>query len=331
MTAERHGRSPASCGSCRLCRLVAAAVVVVLAALWSGALSSSVAAASPLPRIRAVLLRQLTAGMTGPTDVAIGPSDQAYVLDGVNGRVVVFDSGGRRVKTLTGFAGGGSMATGLDVDSQGRVYVADPARHRVAVLSAAGALQRTWSFPSGPAGAADPTDVILAEPEGRAIVVDNDNQRIHVVDLGSGSVTRTVGSEGQGRGRFRYPFLGSYDDERHEALIVESVNTRVQVFDSNGTARRSFGSFGVNRGQFFRPKDVAVDSWGRAWVSDGYLGVIQAFDERGNFLGALADGSSGALVKLTTPTGMAIDSLGRLYVVESMAGRVRVYSLAGED
>lgn len=320
MSAEssRHGR--ASSSRLRLAGLLLAGLL---------GLASSASPAGTVPQVLARPAHVLRGGMLGPTDVAVGPDDRVYVLDGVHQRVLVFDRDGRRVASVGGLGGEDSMATGLDVSSSGRIYVADPALHRVRVLSADHGVVATWSLPSGPGGPADPTDVVLAEELGRAYVLDNDNHRVLVLDLASGRVLQTVGSQGQGRGQYRYPFLGDFDPARREVMVVEVLNTRVQVLGEAGSTTRTFGAFGVNAGQLFRPKGVVVDGNSRAWVSDGYLGVVQAFGPDGRFIGALADANTGRVVKLVTPTGVAIDSRGRLYVVQAMSNDVRAYDLPG--
>ena len=87
------------------------------------------------------------------------------------------------------------------------------------------------------------------------------------------------------------------------------------------------GGWGVEKGQFFRPKGIAVDKEGRIFVSDSYLGVIQAFDSLGDFQAAVADATIGKIKKFKTPTGIHIDNNNRLYVVEMLANKVSVFSL----
>ena len=54
----------------------------------------------------------------------------------------------------------------------------------------------------------------------------------------------------------------------------------------------------------------------RVYVTDSYLGRIQMFDMRGEFLGMLSD-ATGLPISLTTPTGIAADITNkRLSVVE---------------
>ncbi|MGN6347637.1 MAG: hypothetical protein ACTHME_08045, partial [Candidatus Nitrosocosmicus sp.] len=40
----------------------------------------------------------------------------------------------------------------------------------------------------------------------------------------------------------------------------------------------SFGSFGIGKGQFYGPQDIAIDSFGNAYVTDSMNSRIQKFD-----------------------------------------------------
>ena len=105
------------------------------------------------------------------------------------------------------------------------------------------------------------------------------------------------------------------------------INTRVQVLNPEGAFVSFIGGWGVEKGQFFRPKGVAVDKDGRVFVSDSYLGVIQVFDAYGDFLAAVGDPVTGAVKKFKTPCGICTDNQNRLYVVEMFANKVSVFSI----
>ncbi|MCK5653224.1 MAG: NHL repeat-containing protein, partial [Gemmatimonadetes bacterium] len=130
---------------------------------------------------------------------------------------------------------------------------------------------------------------------------------------------------GQGRRQFRFPFLTDISNQGY-VLVVEPINTRVQVLNPNGKFVNFIGAWGVKPGQLFRPKGV-VALEDRVFVTDSYLGRVQVFDLRGSFLGMLAS-SEGVPIELTTPMGVAIDTKHRrLYVVELKANRVRRFDL----
>jgi sugar lactone lactonase YvrE len=114
-------------------------------------------------------------------------------------------------------------------------------------------------------------------------------------------------------------------DQQRNIYIVDVINTRVQVLNSQGLFVKFIGNWGVEKGEFFRPKGVTVDSHGRVYVSDSYMGVIQVFNSEGNFHSVLGDPEKGGVRKFTSPTGLFIDKRNRLYVVEMFANRVGVY------
>ena len=98
------------------------------------------------------------------------------------------------------------------------------------------------------------------------------------------------------------------------------------MLDPEGSYLATIGGWGVEKGEFYRPKGVAIDSKSRVFVSDSYLGIIQVFEKDGEFLSVLGD-EKGNIMKFETPTGLFIDKNMRLYVVEMFVDRVRVLHL----
>lgn len=300
---------------------------LLLATLFFAA--ASPVRAEPAATEAATHVRDLTGGFVAPTDVAVDAAGRVYVLDGVNLRVVVFDANGTRVATREGVGTAGEdgdRPTGLAVSGGGRIYVADPGGHCVRVLGGGGG-DAVWALPAGAEGPSNPTDVVLDEGGGHAYVLDNDNHRVHVLDLASGRVAASFGANGSGRRQFLYPYLGAFDAARGRLLVVEVLNARVQLLDRGGGFVGFVGSFGVDRGHFYRPKGVAVDGTGRIYVSDGYQGAIQVFGPDGTFQAALHEGDKGALLRVRGASGLATDGKGLLYVVETTRDRVGVYRL----
>jgi DNA-binding beta-propeller fold protein YncE len=84
------------------------------------------------------------------------------------------------------------------------------------------------------------------------------------------------------------------------------------------------GGWGVEKGELFRPKGVAVDAKGQVYIADSYLGIIQVFDQAGNFQAVLGD-EQAKVRRFMTPTRLYVDGDGLLYVVEMFANRVSVF------
>jgi DNA-binding beta-propeller fold protein YncE len=259
-----------------------------------------------------------------PSDAAVGPEGNLYVLDGVNHRVVVYDAEGNfRFQFGSHGSEPGQLLfpLGIAAAPDGKVYVADSGNHRFQVFESDGKLTETVSLPNVPSGIPpDPADIVVDPNRQRLYITDNDNHHVLVYNLTTHRFESTWGSPGQGERQFRFPFLMDISSQGY-LFIVEPINTRVQVINPEGKFVNFIGGWGVKAGQLFRPKGIAVNE-DKVLVSDSYLGSIQVFNTRGGFLGVLAD-AAGVPMKFTTPTGIAIDKKRkRLYVVELKANRI---------
>ena len=273
----------------------------------------------------------ITHNFLQPTDVAVGKDHQIYIMDGVNNRVHVFDEEGN-FKFSFGSKGTAkgkfSIPVGITTDSTGRVYVADTGNRRVQIFSSDGGFERQIYLPPGEKGKPrDPVDVAVDESLKQIYVTDNDNHQVLVFSNPGDSLIATWGSEGPRSHQFHYPFLITAGKDG-SALIVDVLNTRVQVW-RDGKPRETIGGWGVDLGQFYRPKGVALDNRGIVFVSDSVLGVIQTFTLQGEFQSVLGT-ESGDVIKWETPLGMTVDSRQRLYVVEMLKNRLRVYDILSD-
>lgn len=270
------------------------------------------------------------AGLKQPSDVAVGKDGRIFVMDGVNNRVAVFSSSG---EFLYDFGGGGSgkgefhFPLGITTDKSGRVYVADSGNHRVQALTSKGDYLYQIDLPkSGAQKPPDPTDVVLTMDQAHLIIVDNENHRLLRYHLAERRFDLSVGGM-EIRDGFRWPFTVAIDRKGYQ-YVVDVINAIVRVVTPEGRITIEIGKWGVDKGEFFRPKGVTLDSKERIYVSDSYLGVIQAFDKEGKFLFAVGD-ENGKLRKFITPVRIYIDEDDRLYVTEMFANKVSVYKLSG--
>jgi DNA-binding beta-propeller fold protein YncE len=66
-----------------------------------------------------------------------------------------------------------------------------------------------------------------------------------------------------GDGQFQEPW-GIAVDDQGTVYVADTWNHRIQVFDSDGTFRTKWGTYGLtaDAGQLlYGPRDVAVDAW----------------------------------------------------------------------
>ncbi len=278
-------------------------------------------------------LFDITDKLNAPSDIAVSRDGLIYVVDGLNNKIRIFNQKGKFVSSF-GKQGSGSgqfrFPLGIDIDNSGRVYIADSGNHRLQIFNPEGNFIAKISIPSKNNRPADPTDVVVDDSRNRCYIVDNDNHRVLVYDLSVTTLVDTYGSPGTDKRTFRYPFMITLNQKQY-LYIVDVINTRVQVLNPDGLFVAFIGGWGVEKGEFFRPKGVAVDKDEKVYVSDSYLGVIQVFDSIGEFYSVLGDPEKGTVKKFKTPTGLFIDNNNRLYVVEMFANKVSVYSIEGDS
>ena len=277
-------------------------------------------------------LFDLPGNFNSPSDVAVSPAGNIYVVDGLNHCLKAFDSSGKFLAALgqKGSANGQfNYPLGLAVGASGKIYVADSGNHRIQILSPAGQFLAKIDLPPRHDKPADPTDLVADEAAHACFIVDNDNHRILYYDLQSLALKQTYGSPGTKKGEFHYPFFIAQTRAR-DFCVVDVLNTRVQVLSPEGFFVTFIGDWGVEKGHFYRPKGIAIDARDWIYVSDSYLGVVQIFDSTGRLLELVTDPETRKVKKFTTPMGLCVDARQRLYVVEMTLNRVGVFRLSPE-
>jgi len=199
--------------------------------------------------------------------------------------------------------------TGIAVDGEGNIYVADTGNNRIQKFNNTGAFLLKWGTRgSGDGEFYSPQDIAL-DADGNVYVVDN--SRIQVFDS-SGTFIRKWGSYGTGEEQLQYPRSIAFDADGNAYVIAGSV---IKKFDSEGNFLTAWGALGTYDGEFNNPTDVAVDAAGNVYVADRDNNRIQKFDNTGKFL--LKWGSQGfGEGQFQQPSGLTIDTDGNAYVTE---------------
>ncbi len=240
------------------------------------------------------------------------------------GRVLIADTGNHRVRRIEpdgtvwtvagngspGFSGDGGVATAaqlnrphhVTVDAQGALYIADAGNFRVRRVSPEGVISTMvgGSAPGsagdgGPAAFASLTEPVglALDPSGRLYVVDAPDHRVRRVER-DGNIFTIAGTGNFGAG------------------------------GDAGPATAAAVGF---------PQRVVVDAAGDVLVSQLQAGVVRRVRRDGGI--ELAAGSldtsapdvgPAASVRIEAPIGLAADSAGGFYVVESGAGTVTAVS-----
>ena len=267
--------------------------------------------------------------MQMPTDVAIGLDDRVYVVDSGNNRVLCFSNDGEYLFAFGSLGEGEGQLlapVGIATAADGSVFVADRGNKRIQIFDENGKFLTTIPTRSGDQDAT-PVDVAV-DRSGKHIYVTITKPFHRVLVFGEGAgkgeVTAIWGKPGSNLGEFRFPATIAVGPDRN-IYVVDVFNSRAQVFRESGEPIVTVGAWGVTPGHLFRPKGIAIGSDGSVAISDSYLEVVQLFNDDTRFRAVL--GEKGEFAHFTTPAGLAMDSRGRLYVVEMLANKVTVVQL----
>ena len=263
-----------------------------------------------------------------PFNVTTDTTGNLYITDKYNHRIRKIDSGTGIITTvagnptlytdgvtwLGGFSGDGGPASAAElnypsssaVDAAGNLYIADTKNHRIRMVDTLGVITTVAGTGmagfSGDTGAA--TAAQLFEPRGLTIdtagnlyIADWRNYRVRKVDT-SGVIT-TVAGNGQ---------LGFSGD--------------------GGPATEA---------KLISPADVTVDTTGNLYISDSSSNRIRKVSTAGLITtvagngrtGYASDGGLAAEAKLSSPSDVAIDTSGNLYIADTGASRIRKVFTSG--
>lgn len=249
-----------------------------------------------------------------PRGIAVAPDGNVVVADFGNNRIQVLKPDGDFVRKWGGLGdlpGQFKEPCAVDVGPDGSVYVADTWNHRVQKFSAEGEYRTEWSASFyGPRG-------VAASPDGEVFVSDTGNNRIVRFSADGKELTRW-GNPGTNSGEFVEP-MGLTVDDRGRVYVCDNGNGRLQTFTSNGKPLGAFAVAGWESKVFSEP-DVAVDRFGRIWVTVPGEKEIRAYDDRGDLLQTITPQTLPD-VFFSTPMGIALDSGRGELVVSDLDGR----------
>lgn len=217
---------------------------------------------------------------------------------------------------------------GVDVESDGTVWVADTGNHRVVGLHPDGS-----ETVIGEQGTDDGQFTTLGfgslaiAPDGTIHVVDNGNFRIQSFDP-DGAFLTSFGSEGDGDGQFTRA-IGIAVDGDGQVYVTDDGRPEVQVFTADGTFVRSFGTGGEEPGQFLHPTGIDVAPGGQVWVADYEAQRVQLFSADGEFVAEYA--SPGAAGSSATLEGIEVTEDGGVLVTSYRGGEVLAVPGQGAD
>lgn len=274
------------------------------------------------------ILQDVAAGTKFPTDLATDSKANAYVVDGLNKRIVVISPQGQLIREIRhpGFVN----PVGNDI-WQDHLYVSDPEAGSIFVTTLDGKPQQTIQLP----GNCDPVDVLALED--KLVVSDNDNHRLLLISY-DGALLQVIGRGGEeirpmrrmagmtlpdGRPGERveeFKFPGILARHLNGFMVIDVLGGRIQAYTKLGNFDRMVGSFGTDGERLYRPKGACACWNGKGLlITDSYLGMVHTYDEYAQSQGMLT--WKGKPWRMEGPTAIACCG-SSWWVVDSRASRI---------
>ncbi len=237
-----------------------------------------------------------------PSDIAVS-NGKLYVVDGLNNRIAVYDLYGQHLSDIKV-----ENPFGITV-KDGLIYAVSQ-KGKLFVIDEFGKVESEFKLKGRP--------IDVAKIGNKLFITNGKSETIDIYSL-NGKLIKEIGGKGSAPGNFVGIFM--IDSGQKTAFVVDSVNARIQEFDQNGNFLRSFGTFGIEEGDFFRPKGVAYCGNGLVAVSDAITGAVQLFDVYGGLEKVIAKG-------LYYPTALACYK-GEIFVLEPLKNRISTFRIQG--
>jgi DNA-binding beta-propeller fold protein YncE len=208
-----------------------------------------------------------------PSALAIDGRDQLYVADAYIGAILVYQPNGRFHRYIGSRTGERlfERPSGIAIDpASDRIYVADPPRNTVVILSTDGKVLGKLGTSSGGNGTGEllaPADVVVHNHE--LFILDSQN-RIQIFDL-AGNFRTSIHLQSM-------QVAQSLFIDSQNRIYLDGPEDSMQVFDRDGRLVFQFGDTGSRYGQFNQPAGIWIDQQDRIYVADTGNHRVQSFE-----------------------------------------------------
>lgn len=273
-------------------------------------------------------------GFNSPWGIASNGEGKVYVVDAASRGIVVYDMNKQTVTELGGgmYAGMFKSPIDADIDASGNIYISDSGKNNVFAFS-------RDEGPLMTIGTSEnmnwPVGIGIDRRLNRLYVANSHGHNVAVFDLAGGKHLFSFGGRGSAEGRFSFPTDVAVNS-KGDVYVADSMNARIQVFDSEGKFKLMFGTRGDAMTSFKLIKSISINRDDYVFISDAMANRIMVFDKNGVSLltfGAAERGGrrGGAIGGFAAPRGIYVDKKEQFYVVDAMMKEFEVFQVLNEE
>ena len=202
-------------------------------------------------------------GFNYPRMIATDPNSGAFaVADTDNHRIRKYSNTG----TLLWTAGPTGPETvykfknphGIDIGSDGRVYVADTRNNKVVILGSGGGFLGSFGTTGSTGGSFQRPRGIAVDPQNGDIYVGDSGRKRVLVFSNAGAFKSAIGTSGTADNQFAGPFDVEVDGTY--VYVADSSTHKVKVWTKTGTFVLAFGGRGMALGKMITPQGLDLAS-----------------------------------------------------------------------
>jgi trimeric autotransporter adhesin len=297
------------------------------------------------------------AQLNDPEGIAVDSAGDIYIADTANQRIRKVTSG--VIATVAGngwpgFSGDNGLAAsaplnspcGVAVDSADNLYIADSDNHRIrkvtngGITTVAGDGTAGFGGDNGPAISAQLNNplAVAVDSAGNLYIADSGNYRIRQVTNGAIATVAGNGTAGFSGddGPATSAELSSPDDvsvdQAGNLYIADQLNNRIRKVSNGVIASVAWGETSLGKNspatKLNGPTGVAVDVAGNLYIADSGNNRIRKLTNGAMTTVAgggsnLGDSGPATRAQLDSPSGVAVDSAGNVYIADTDDNRIR--------
>lgn len=258
-------------------------------------------------------------GFDSPHEV-LAFNNSVYVSDFRNARIAVFSRKGDFLKDIKHKEL--VNPAGMFWDGE-KLWVADPGSNKVLVMNPEGAVIDKIEFEE---------KILIADiaaQDNFIFILNNRDMRVEKYDINSKKKVKNFGGFGKDDGQLYYPY--SIEVRDGKVFVADSQNNRINIYNLEGKFIEAWPKRvdGEKGGGLSVPRGLAFDQSGRLYTVQGLGHRVTAMNSNGEIELEVTKGEkiNDEPIDINLPTDVAIDEVGRMYVLEDAFKRILVYKV----